>query len=216
MDPTFAPAYELRATALSELKQSRQAVRDYNKAVELNLKANIYNDRALAKMDLHDYEGAIADYTKRLARGCTGLSQTYENRANVYLKIHDYPHAINDIGRQIAVFLDELIFGFNIEQFRRVYPEYDDMADDVLCEKIRSLFMPQMNYATFSKNFLFEAKPLDDFVLSELYLKRGDAYADMGDMAKANREYDRVSNGFPKWAEHSFSIRNGKRVRIRE
>jgi hypothetical protein len=63
---------------------------------------------------------------------------------------------------------------------------------------------------------LVNAKEFDDFVLPELFLKRGDAYADMGDLAGANREYDRVSAGFPKWAVNDFRTRNGKRIRIRQ
>jgi hypothetical protein len=47
-------------------------------------------------------------------------------------------------------------------------------------------------------------------------LKRGDAYADMGDTAKANREYDRVSAGYPKWVKKAFEARDGNRVRIRQ
>jgi hypothetical protein len=73
-----------------------------------------------------------------------------------------------------------------------------------------------MSYANYSKQFLIEAKEVDDFVLPDLFLKRGDAYADMGDNASANREYDRVSAGFPKWAEHAFETRNGKRIRVRQ
>ena len=194
-DPTFAPAYELRATALFQLRESRQALRDYNKTLELDPKANVYNDRALAEMDLR---------------------QTYENRANAYLKLHDYAHAISDISQTIKNFLADTIFAFNIEQFRRVYPEYDDLADDVLCEKLRVLFFPAMTYATYSKQFLADAKDVDDFVLPDLFLKRGDAYADMGDTERANREYDRVSRGYPKWAENAFEMRNGKRVRVRQ
>ena len=129
---------------------------------------------------------------------------------------HDYAHAITDVGQTIKNFLSGTIFAFNIEQFRRIYPEYDDMADDVLCEKLRVLFLPEMSYALYSKQFLADAKEVDDFVLPELFLKRGDAYADMGDAAKANREYDRVSAGYPKWAENAFAMRNGKRVRIRQ
>jgi hypothetical protein len=73
-----------------------------------------------------------------------------------------------------------------------------------------------MSYADYSKQFLVNAKEVDDFVLPELFLKRGDAYADMGDIASANREYDRVAAGFPKWAENAFTTRNGKRVRVRQ
>jgi hypothetical protein len=90
------------------------------------------------------------------------------------------------------------------------------VADDVLCEKIRVQFNPQMTHATYCKQFVVDAKEVDDFVLPELFLKRGDAYADAGDVANTNREYDRVSGGYPKWAEHAFATRNGRRVRTRE
>jgi hypothetical protein len=38
----------------------------------------------------------------------------------------------------------------------------------------------------------------------------------MGDIVSANREYDRVVAGFPKWAENEFTTRNGKRIRVRQ
>ena len=216
-DPTFEPAYALRAAAHLKLRENRQAVRDYTKALDLDPKDNLYGDRASAESELKEYQAAILDYSKRISRGCEdSMCGAYEYRADVYLKLHDYPHAISDLGHAIKNFLAGTIYGFNIDQFRRVYPEYDDVADDVLCEKLRALFNPQMSYADYSKQFLINAKEFDDFVLPELFLKRGDAYADMGDIAKANREYDRVSAGFPKWAEHAFVTRNGKRIRVRQ
>jgi tetratricopeptide (TPR) repeat protein len=215
-DPTFEPAYALRGGAHFKLREYRQAIRDYSKAMELDPKDHLYQDRASAESELREYQPAILDYTKKIAQGCEDtLCGAYEYRADVYLKIHDYPHAIGDLGHAIRNFLAGTIYGFNIDQFRRIYPEYDDVADDALCEKLRVLFNPQMSYANFSKQFLINAKEFDDFVLPELFLKRGDAYADMGDIASANREYDRVSSGFPKWAVHAFTMRNGKRIRVR-
>ena len=216
-DPTFGSAYALRAEAHLKLREYRQAIRDYTKALELNPKARLYGDRASAEFELKGYRAAIADYGKRIAQGCEdSLCPAYENRANAYLKLHDYPHAISDISHAIRNFLAATIFGFNIDQFRRIYPEYDDVGDDLLCEKLRILFNPQMSYKDYSKQFLVNAKEFDDFVLPDLFLKRGDAYADMGDIAGANREYDRVSAGFPAWAKHAFTTRNGKRIRVRE
>ena len=216
-DPTFEPAYALRAAAHLKLRENRQAVRDYTKALDLDPKANLYQDRASAKSELKEYQAAILDYTKGIAQGCEdSMCGAYEYRADAYLKLHDYSHAISDLSHAIRNFLAGTIYGFNIDQFRRMYPEYDDVADGVLCEKLRVLFNPQMSYADYSKQFLVNAKEFDDFVLPELFLKRGDAYADMGDIAGANREYDRVSAGFPKWAEHEFTTRNGKRIRIRQ
>jgi tetratricopeptide (TPR) repeat protein len=216
-DPTFEPAYALRAGAHLKLRENRQAIRDYTKALDLDPKANLYQDRASAESELKQYQAAILDYTKGIAQGCEDtLCGAYEYRADVYLKLHDYPHAISDLSHAIRNYLAGTIFGFNIDQFRRIYPEYDDIADDVLCEKLRVLFYPQMSYADYSKQFLIDAKEFDFTVLPEMFLKRGDAYADMGDIVSANREYDRVSAGFPKWAEHEFTTRNGKHVRVRE
>ena len=216
-DPTFEPAYAVRGSAHGKLKEYRQAVRDYTKALELNPKGKLYGNRGWAEGELKEYQAAITDYTKAIDQGCEdSLCSAYENRANVYLKLHDYPHAISDLSQAIRNFLAGTIYGFNINQFRRIYPEYDDVADDVLCEKLRGLFLPQMSYANYAKQFLVNAKEEDDIILPELFLKRGDAYADMGDMVGANREYDRVSAGYPKWAEHAFTMRKGRRVRVRE
>lgn len=214
-DPTFESAYALRAGAHLKLHENRQAVRDYTRALELDPKANLYQDRASAESELKEYQAAILDYTKHIALGCDASCGTYEYRADVYLKLRDYPHAISDLGHAIRNYLSDTIFGFNIDQFRRIYPEYDDIADDVLCEKLRILFNPQLSYAVYSKQFLIDAKQLDVASLPELFVKRGDAYADMGDPARANREYDRVSGGFPKYAEYVFTTRNGKRIRVR-
>jgi tetratricopeptide (TPR) repeat protein len=216
-DPTFEPAYALRAGAHLILREYRQAIRDYTKALELDPKADLHQDRASAESELKEYRAAILDYTKSIPQGCEDtLCGAYEYRADVYLKLHDYPHAISDLGHAIRNKLAGTIFLLNIEQFRRIYPEYDGVADDELCEKLRALFYPQMSYADYSKQFLVNAKEWDDFILPELFLKRGDAYADMGDIASANRDYDRVVAGFPKWAENAFGTRNGKRVRVRQ
>jgi tetratricopeptide (TPR) repeat protein len=216
-DPTFEPAYALRAGAHLELSEYRQAIRDYTKALELDPKADLYQGRASAESGLKEYQAAILDYSKRIAQGCEDtLCGAYEYRADVYLRLHDYPRAISDFGHAIRNYLAGTIFGFNIDQFRRIYSEYDDTADDVLCEKLRVLFNPQISYADYSKQFLVSAKEFDVTVLPALFLKRGDAYADMGDIVSANREYDRVVAGFPKWAENEFATRNGKRIRVRQ
>ena len=70
-----------------------------------------------------------------------------------------------------------------------------------------------MKYADFAKQFLIDAKGLTSTVLADLYLKRGDAYAAMRQMRKADIEYDRVSRGFPESAAYSFTESNGRRVR---
>src|ERR1700736_932643 len=58
-------------------------------------------------------------------RGCEdSMCGAYEYRADAYLKLHDYSHAISDLSHAIRNFLAGTIYGFSIDQFRRVYPEY--------------------------------------------------------------------------------------------
>jgi tetratricopeptide (TPR) repeat protein len=217
LDPTFGTAYALRAEVFSKLKEYRQAVRDYDKVLELTPTGKAariaYNDRGLAKVSLGEYQSAVQDFTKSIAIGCKESCGSYENRADAYIKLHDYPKAIEDISAAIKQKLSYAVFLMNIDQFRRIYPEYDSVPDDTLCEKLRAMFFPAMKYADFAKQFLIEAKDFKSSVLPDLYLKRGDAYAAMKQTQKANAEYDRVSRGFPEWAAVSFVEKNGKRIR---
>ena len=217
LDPQFGPAYALRAIAFTKLKEYRQAVRDYDKVLELTPEPEAariaYNDRGLAKVSLGEYQSAVQDFTKSVAIGCKESCGSYENRADAYIQLHDYPKAIEDVSAAIKQNLSSAVFLMNIDQFRRIYPEFDAVPDDVLCEKLRALFFPAMRYADFAKQFLIEAKDFKSTVLPDLYLKRGDAYAAMKQTRKANTEYDRVSHGFPESAAYSFVEVNGKRIR---
>jgi tetratricopeptide (TPR) repeat protein len=221
LDPTFGPAYAARADVLYNLKEARQAVRDYDEALLRTTRASarsLYNDRGLARFAAGQYHAAILDFSQSMALGCAddALCQSYVNRADAYIKVQNYVQAIADIGVQIRRTLSNAVFLINIDDFRRIYPEYDAVPDAVLCEKLRSLFFPAMSYASFSKQFLMEAKLKPTFVLSDLYLKRGDAYAKLGRAAAAEAEYDRVSRTFPDFARSAFIQVNGKRARAPE
>lgn len=220
-DPNFSPTYEVRAEAFLRLKEYRQAIRDFDKVLELNSsgeRARIaYNDRGIAEESLGQHQAAVLDFTKSIAIGCKESCGSYDNRADAFLKLKNYPKAIDDISKSIEKSLASYaVFSMNIDQFRRVYPEYDSVPDDVLCEKLRALFYPSMKYTDFAERFLVQAHEFTSSVLPELYLKRGDAYAAMGHKVKANLEYDRVSRGFPDWAAASFTEENGKRIRKTE
>ena len=220
LDPKFGPAYALRADALSKLKEYRQAIRDYDAVLLLThtKKAahTAYNDRGLSRAALGQYQAAVLDYTQAIALGCEDLCGSYDNRADAYIKLHNHANAIEDISASIKQSLSSAVFLMNIDQFRRIYPEYDAVPDQVLCEHVRALFFPNMQYADFAKQFLIEAKEFSSTILPGLYVKRGDAYAALKQGAKANREYDRVSRAFPEYAAFSFVEKNGKRFRKQE
>jgi len=220
LDPKFGPAYAARANAFINLKEFRQAIRDFDQLLELSPtseKARMaYNDRGLAKVALGQFQEAVRDYTQSIAIGCVQLCGSYDNRAEAYRKLHNYSKEIEDISASIKQNLSNTVFLMNIDQFRRIYPEYDAVSDDVLCEKLRALFFPAMKYADFAKQFLMDAKEFESTTLPDLYLKRGDAYSALKQSARANIEYNRVLRGFPEWAAISFDVENGKRVRKRD
>ena len=218
VDPTFAPAHSSRAALLLRLKEYRQAIRDYDRALTLKLDREttriIYNDRALAKMQLGDYRGAILDLDRSIAMGCESTCGSYQNRAEAHLQAGNLTAALADVGASIKRILTSAIYLMNIDSFRKLYPEYDDVADDVIAEKMRALFFPELTYSDFAKQFLIEAKMEPTFVLSDLYLKRGDIYAKMGRTREADAEYDRVQRVFPTFYDIAFRTENGKRVRV--
>jgi tetratricopeptide (TPR) repeat protein len=220
IDPNFGPSYAVRAIAFSKLKEYRQAIRDYDKVLELKPTREAerisYSDRGLVKVSLGEYQSAILDFTQSIAIGCKEICGSYDNRADAYLRLHNYPKAIEDISSSIKLTLSSAVFLMNIDQFRRIYPEYDAVPDDALCERLRVLFFPAMSYADFAKQFLIDAKEFESSILPGLYLKRGDAYAALKQTQKANKEYDRVSHAFPEQAAFYFVEQNGKRTRKRE
>jgi tetratricopeptide (TPR) repeat protein len=219
LDSKFTPAYAIRANALYDLKEYRQAIRDYDQVLELAVRGkptrSTYNDRGLAKMALRDYRSAVKDFDQSISLGCDESCQSYDNRADAYLKLGEYAKAIADINRSINRVLTHAVFLMNIEQFRRIYPEYDSVSDDVLCEKLRAMFFPTFSRANFAEEFLIRSKNYSSTVLPDLYIKRGDAYASLKQKAMATRDYDRISRAFPDSAAIYFVEMNGKRVRRR-
>jgi hypothetical protein len=92
---------------------------------------------------------------------CESLGGSYYNRADSYMKVRDYAKAADDFSSSIKKNLSNSVFLMNIEQFRRLHPEYDTVADNVLCEKLRSFFFPQMKYSDLAMQFLVNAKELN-------------------------------------------------------
>jgi tetratricopeptide (TPR) repeat protein len=222
IDPTFQPGFALRAYALAGLKEYRQAIRDYDEAIRLapsrEEARGLYNDRGLAKSALGQYRAAVEDFSKSIAIGCTSREcGSYNNRADVYLKLHDYEREIADINHEIDHVLSSEVGVMNIEEFRLIYPEYDAMPDQALAEKLRQLYFPQFSPSTFTNLFIISnRKRWGSMFLPDLFLRRGDAFAALGQLEKAKREYDRVERAFPEWAKGSFAIQNGRRIRRRE
>ncbi|MGA2882846.1 MAG: surface-adhesin E family protein, partial [Bryobacteraceae bacterium] len=206
LDPKFLDAYVQRANAYYQLKQSRQAVKDYDQALQLDPEnESAYHDRALAKMDLGEYYSAISDFSDSIRRKKETSDSlfsklAYENRADAYMKVGDYSSAISDLDKAIERELANDSFLMNLRTFRLIYPEYEQLPDAALVEKVRVLFWPGFTHEVLSKQ-LTENKDFTSTGLADLYVKRGDAYLRAKDFRKAGAEYNRAFAGFGEYGK---------------
>lgn len=199
LDPHFVQAYAERAAIYAQLKETRQAVKDYDKVLQLDPNyQDAYLDRASAKMGLGEYLDAITDLGDfiRLAKPHNiSLRLAYERRAEAYMKIGNYNNAVADLDKAIGGEFGNDSFLMKLSDIRAIYPEYKNVPGDPLVNKIRSLFWPNFTYNELLDHLAKNEEP-HTFRLADLYEKRGDAYLALRDFRRAVAEYNRAFVGF--------------------
>jgi len=186
------------------LKQYAQALRDYDKILELDPEnATAYSDRGLAKLETAQYLAAIFDFGDAIRRkkdGDSYLKNLYENRGDARAKLGENRDAIADYSKAIELSFGQTTILLSLEQIRGLYPEYDRVSDEMLCHKIHDLFWPNMEYAGFAKQLEGNGK-WGITMLNELYEKRGDTYLKAGDYRRGVLDFNRIYKGIPIFAD---------------
>jgi len=204
LDPKFLPAYEQRASDYLNLKQYPQAIRDYGIVLTLDPdKHTAYADRGLAKLESGDNWGAIFDFGDAIQRekeGASYLPDLFEHRADAYVRLGKYSEALSDYNKAIELKFGQMTILLSLNQIRGLYPEYDQVSDEVLLRKIHDLFWPNMEYAGFVKQLDGNGKWAIS-LLNELYEKRGDAYLRSGDFRRGTLDFTRIFKGIPNFAD---------------
>jgi tetratricopeptide (TPR) repeat protein len=204
LDPKFVLAYEARASAYLNLKQYPQAIKDFDKVLELDPeKSSAYSDRGLAHLEMRRYLAAIGDFDSAIQRkdpGDSFLSSLYEYRGDANVAMSQYREAIVDYSKAIERRLATEIFLLSLKQIRDLYPEYDNVSDEVLCRKLNALFYPAMKYADFSKQLLEENGKWEVSLLNDLYEKRGDTYLKSSNFRRGVLDFNRIYKGIPNFA----------------
>lgn len=204
LDPGLFSALTDRAEVYFDQQQFKQAISDYDKILSLDAKdAGAYNDRALAKMQIGDNYGAIADFTSAIENKNRQLQQSssYEGRADAYVKTQQWDFAVRDLTTAISLQTGGVLILINIKQFRALYPEYKAASDEAVARKLNQTFFPNMKYEDFSKQFLHDNGPWTSTVIPDLYVKRSDAYLKAGEWHGAAVEFRRALDGFPTYAD---------------
>ena len=97
LNPTYAPAYYLRAACLGELGKYRTAIEDYSKAYNLDstLTIALFNI-AVTKYQDRDYSGAQSDLTQLLQSDLENQAEIYYYRAECSYLLKDKQAACFD------------------------------------------------------------------------------------------------------------------------
>jgi tetratricopeptide (TPR) repeat protein len=104
----FPAAFKKRGDIHLKLENNYEAIFDYTKALELYPRlTDCYFQRALAKINLKDYESAIEDFTSyiniTLKDGFSPDVAAYSNRAMMRVNTGDYSGSISDFTSAIEL-----------------------------------------------------------------------------------------------------------------
>jgi len=199
LNPNIKAAYAERAEAYLQEKDHSAAISDYDHAINLSPDvAGLWNDRGLAKQETYDKDGAISDFSKAIElktkkRDVNALSYSLENRGELYLKLGNYKKALADYNTLIGARLQNIIIFINLDFFRNLYPEYANVDDARLKDKLHRMYYPNFSNETFDQVI---SKPegmhpsLTGF-LPEAYLKRADILLALKNFSAARTDYVR-------------------------
>jgi tetratricopeptide (TPR) repeat protein len=171
---------------LSQLTPCNRAIADgkYDEAIRLCTQEialspssfELYNARGLAYALIHNYDAAIADYSKAIGLEPKGSPHLYANRGMTYVRKGLYDLAIIDFDQAIAMD-PKGFFAYGIRG--RAYAGKGDL-DRAITEYTRSLELDPSPHKS-----------------GVTYIDRGDAYFAKGQYESALVDYQKALNGFP-------------------
>jgi hypothetical protein len=144
--------------------------------------AVLWNERGLAKEETYDKTGAVDDPTRAIelkaSKGDDGTVFTSQGeRGDLYMKLGAYKQAAADYTTLIGIRLRGALLFMNLEFFRKLYPQYAQVDDARLQDKLRRMYYPNISESDFQKTMDDPQgmRPSIDGELPEVFLKRADA-----------------------------------------
>jgi len=107
--PSFVYAYISRGVIRNRVGQFNRAIRDFDVTIQLQPSVTAYMDRAQARLDKGDADGAVVDYIKSLdyttdfprSELAAGVGKIFESRATAKQVKGDFDGAADDYSRAI-------------------------------------------------------------------------------------------------------------------
>lgn len=240
IDPTYPGALYARANKYLQLAQNsysdgkparklfESAIYDYDAAIAADEKPDhsAYCDRALALAAIGRYQQSASGYLQAMKIAKNGIEDSpfvYMQLAGVYMKVGKFAEASNVLTQAISNTsgsgMDSVIFGGGMKAFRKLYPEYDQLPDEILADSVRRRYQPQFpsswNVEFSASTGAYNGK-IASTILVDLFAMRGDAYMKEGRRAEALADYHRVKSDVWSGDEqylprHTYFKKNGTR-----
>jgi len=216
-----AAAYNNRGNAYAELNEHERAIKDFDKAIELNPDdAETYYNRGVAYAKLNKYEQAIKDYEKAIELNPDD-AKAYYNRGLAYAELNKYEQAIEDYDKAIelnpnyAEAYNNRGFAYaKLNEYERAIKDYGKAIE--LNPALAAAYNNRgLAYAKLNK---YE-RAIEDYSkaielnpnLAEAYSNRGIAYSEIHRYEEAARDLKKAGilflhSGREEYAVKAFSI----------
>jgi tetratricopeptide (TPR) repeat protein len=168
--------YYNRGTTHFELGNYREAISDFDKAIEIDPEYPACVNRGLAYDAIADYPKAIENLSMAISMN-PGLAWGYVSRGEVYGELGDYRKAVSDFERAVEIDPKQTDAYYNRGAIYSKLGAYRQAIED------------------FGKVIHFAPGR------AEPYYKRGIAYDKLGDYGKAIEDYDQALKIDPKSAQ---------------
>ncbi len=204
-----ASIYSDRGVAKWRLKQTKEAVGDFNQSIRLSPEnPTVYNNRGNALMDLGHPEEAIKDFDRAIALAPT-YGVAYNNRGNAYAALRQYGPAFQDFRKAVELTPQSPVpyngRGKTHVSLKRYHAAVRDFTRAIgLDSKFTAAYQNRAKAYLAIENFR-EAAEDATLVLdlqgeqpsAELLLLRGRAYAGDRKFPQAIEDFNRVSELSP-------------------
>ncbi|MHC4777539.1 MAG: tetratricopeptide repeat protein [Planctomycetota bacterium] len=194
-----------------ELGDSRETVRLLTRSLKTSKNPSIYNGRAIAYMDLGEYERSISDLTEAI-RMTPDFSGAYTNRGMTYKMMGDLSRALADLNKAVRLDPKDAVAFYNRGLLFR---DRGDWGKAIADFTTALTLKPHYDVARRARgNAYFDSGELDTAIAeyTELirrwpdndlaYNARGYAYLRLGELEKALADFGKAIQLNPDDADH--------------